>query len=501
MAARPVHGVNLGQHSTPAHNLADTLDTKFSIHGVRGRVPTTELSSMKNDSERMTRCRLLVIAIAAVTLAFCTSTLSATVRTGGRLIPQEDLKRIGLTRAWFGQVKLNPARNQVERAIFKGGRITVLTTGGVVHEFDAETGETLWTASIGNENYPSLGPAANDQFVALVNGSTLYVLDRTDGRPTLIRQVGGAPGAAPAMAERYVFVPLVKGRVEGYPLAVDSKVAPWFYQASGRTMVAPLATPASVAFTTEAGYLYVGYSDKPGMRFRLETGSEIVAPPSFQKPYIYVASTSGEVFAVHELSSERKWKYATGFPVERAPAPVGKRLFVTSAEPALHCVDIETGDGLWEAPHMKQFASASKTRVYGVGDLGELVALDGAKGSVLGRIAVNHTLRALVNHQNDRVYLVSEDGVVECLHEIDAKTPFEHNPEPATDAKKPDAVTKKAAAGTPPTATPPVEESSPFDDAAPPAATPPANPPATPPATPEKPPAEPGATDDNPFGN
>jgi hypothetical protein len=128
--------------------------------------------------------------------------LHAPARASGRLISQEQLRSVGLTRAWFAQVRLNPARNHVERAILTGDRLTVLTSAGVVQEFNAETGETMWTAQIGNENYPSLGPAANDQFVALVNGSTLYVLDRTDGRPTIIRQVGGAPGAAPAPMAR-----------------------------------------------------------------------------------------------------------------------------------------------------------------------------------------------------------------------------------------------------------------------------------------------------------
>jgi outer membrane protein assembly factor BamB len=439
----------------------------------------------------------LSAATVALALCICTVTHETPAHAANRLLSQPQLNRLGLTRAWFAQVRMNPARSHVERAILTGGRLTVLTSAGVVQEFNAETGETLWTAPIGNEKYPSLGPAANDKFVALLNGSTLYVLDRTDGRPTIIQRVGGAPGAAPALAPNYVFVPLVKGRIEGYPLATESKVNPWYYQASGRMMVAPLATPASVVFTTDTGNLYVGYSDKPGMRFRLETGSEILAPPAYQNPYVYVASGSGEVFAMQELTGARNWKYATGFPIERAPAPVGKRVFVTSAEPALHCIDAESGNGLWEAPNMKQFAAASKARVYGVDALGAFVALDGANGNVVGRIVVDHAIRSLVNKQNDRVYLVSDDGVVECLHEIDAKTPFEHSPAPTADATKPDAA-KQPAAATPPA----VEETSPFDDPAPPAATPPAaTPPATPPATPEKPPAGPAVPDDdNPFG-
>lgn len=439
-------------------------------------------------------------ALAAIIVSLVA--LGNVARSEGRLISQEEAHRLGLTRAWFAQVRLDRARNHIERAVLSGDRLTVLTSAGVVQEFNAVTGETLWTAPIGNESYPSLGPTGSEKYIALVNGSTLYVLDRTDGRPVIIRRVGGAPGAAPALAPNYVFVPLVNGRIEGYPLG-ETVLMPWYYQSHGRTMVSPLATPESVVWTTDSGYLYVGNSEQPRMRFRLETGSEIVAPPAYLKPYVYVASTSGEVFAMQELSGVRRWKYATGFPITRAAAPVGERVFVTSDEPALHCIDAASGNALWETPRVTQFASASKQRVYGVDDLGALVVLDGAKGTLLGRMASDHAIQALVNDQTDRLYLVSDDGIVECLRETDAKVPLYHNPK-KEEPKKPEAGQKQ-----PPKATAPAEKpnpkSKPSEEAAPPAEQPEQ---AEKPEQPEKPagtekPAKPGefGVDDNPFGN
>src|SRR5215216_1787253 len=144
-----------------------------------------------------------------------------------RLISQDEAARLGLTRAWFTQVRLNAAHTHVERAVLEGDRLTVLTSAGVVQELEALTGKTFWTAPIGNENYPSLGPAGNEKYVAVLNGSTLYVLDRKDGKPAIIRSVGSAPGAAPALSEQYVFVPLVSGRIEALSL-VNQKASPWY---------------------------------------------------------------------------------------------------------------------------------------------------------------------------------------------------------------------------------------------------------------------------------
>lgn len=361
------------------------------------------------------------------------STMTARVHAAGSLVTDVQLRHLGLERAWYGQVRLDPARNKVERAVLEGDRLTVLTTAGVVHEFNALTGKTIWIAPVGNPNYPSLGPAGNDTHVAILNGSTLYVLDRADGKPILIRRVGGAPGAAPGVAKNHVFVPLASGRIEAYSL-VEQKLTPWYYQSYGRAMVAPLVTPNSFVWTTDAGFFYVGRTDELGMRFRLETGSEIVAPPAYGAPHVIAATSNGEVFSMHELTGQRNWKYSAGFPVARAPAVVGNKVFVTSDEPTLHCIEATTGKGIWEAPKVSQFAAASAKRIYGVDDLGALVVLDANSGTMLGRMPTSSSTDALVNDQTDRVYLVSLDGVVQCFHEIGAKTAMHHRPKPQAEA-------------------------------------------------------------------
>lgn len=380
------------------------------------------------------RCQTKSTVVMAVALAAVV--LAGEARCEHRLISQDEAARLGLTRAWFTQVRLNAAYTHVERAVLEGDRLTVLTNAGVVQELNALTGKTYWVAPIGNENYPSLGPAGNEKFVAILNGSTLYVLDRKDGKPSIIRSVGSAPGAAPALSENYVFIPLVSGRVEALPLG-NQKTPPWYYQSFGRAMVAPLVTPESIVWTTDAGYLYVGGSTNLGMRYRLETGSEIVAPPSYHHPFVFVASLEGELFAMHEMTGSQRWKYSCGFPVTRAAAGVGERVFVTSAEPALHCVNATNGMGIWEAPQVQQFAAISKDRVYGVNDLGEFVVLNAATGAQLAKIRADRPIHALVNDQTDRVYLVSDDGMVECLHEVNMKEPMYHNPKPTPPKEEP----------------------------------------------------------------
>src|SRR5690606_9006526 len=85
------------------------------------------------------------------------------------LVSSEQAQRFGLQRAWFSQVELNPGRTRVERTVLLGDELAVLTTAGVLHVLDADTGATRWVKRIGNPSYPSLGPASSEKHLAIIN--------------------------------------------------------------------------------------------------------------------------------------------------------------------------------------------------------------------------------------------------------------------------------------------------------------------------------------------
>src|SRR5437870_1057109 len=110
----------------------------------------------------------------------------------------------------------------------------------------------LSMAAIGNPMYATSTPAANDKFVSVCNGSTLYVMRAGDGSVVWTKAMVGAPGAGPALTEDYVFIPMVSGQVES--LALDKpKLPAGLYKSFGRTVLQPVVSSNSVAWTTEAG--------------------------------------------------------------------------------------------------------------------------------------------------------------------------------------------------------------------------------------------------------
>jgi outer membrane protein assembly factor BamB len=445
------------------------------------------------------RFSLRAALLAAALVLTGTSGLLAEPIAGG-LLARDQLARLGLVRAWFAQVQLDSARSHVERAILSGNQLFVLTSAGTLHAFDAHTGATIWIMAIGDADHPSLGPAANAELVAVVNGNTLHVLQRNNGQPKIVRRIGGTTGAAPVLSPTYCFVPMLTGRLEGYSLLEPTK-RPWFFQSVGRAMTAPRVTDSSVIWSTDSGHVYAANSTLPGVRYRVETGSEIVATPGYQNPMLYVATISGELIALHETTGAEQWRFAADYPIVRSPAAIDGRVFVSTLEPEMYCIDGANGAPLWGAPTIKQFAALSRERVYAIDSLSALVVLDAASGAMLQRMPTGGAMSALVNDQTDRLYLISADGKVQCLHEIGATTPLVHNPIPA-------APPAQAAPGP---ATPTVPAAPPQPSAPPPAAAPPSNDnpfdilpsstPATPPtpATPSTPPTPPPG--DNPFGD
>ena len=82
------------------------------------------------------------------------------------------------------------------------------TDKAVVQAIDAETGKTLWSKQVGQPQYPTMSPGVNRDFVAIINGSRLYVLNRFNGDLLWETELAGAPGAGPALSTKRIYVPI-----------------------------------------------------------------------------------------------------------------------------------------------------------------------------------------------------------------------------------------------------------------------------------------------------
>ncbi len=341
------------------------------------------------------------------------------------LVSNLEAERHGLVRAWFSQAQVDRTQHRVEQAILAGDQLFVLTTAGVLHAMDAETGQTDWVARIGDPNYPSLGPSANEKYIALVNGSTVTVLDRANGLELMHHELTGGAGGGPALTNDHVYVPMFTGKIEAYPLNEEAGRI-WYYASTGRVFDSPIATSNSVIWPTDRGFLYVAKNDGDGVRFRFESSGQMNPEPVVADGTLYATSSNGYLYAIDEQSGQQRWRYSTGDSIIRSPVAVSGRLYVATEEPGLHAVATEKGRPIWESPGIVQLLAVTKSRVYGLSRKGDIVVLDLASGVPLGRLHTSAATHAVVNDQTDRLYLIGDTGLVQCLHELGADEPMLH---------------------------------------------------------------------------
>jgi len=355
---------------------------------------------------------------------FFMATLAVTTPawTADQLVGFEVASRNGLERSWFSQIRVDRTRNRVTDWTLHADLLIALTSTGTVHAIDMESGRTRWMAQVGKPGSPCTGPAANADYVAVLSDSKLFVLDRGDGHLVWSRRIGNVSEAAPVLSESHVYVTQINGRVEGFPLE-DPTARVWQYQSVGHIYQTPLITGEFLTWASDQGHLYFSDAISPRVLFRIETYDEIASSPTAYGENLYATSLGGYLYCYDKSDGQERWRFSSGMPIVKKPIIVDDKAYFASETPALYALDSTSGRHLWTAEGVVQFVAQGTDRVYGVDRFGTLLILDGESGTLAGRIATGAGISALANEQTDRIFLVSDTGLVQCLHELGASEP------------------------------------------------------------------------------
>jgi outer membrane protein assembly factor BamB len=392
---------------------------------------------------------------------------------------REELARHGLVRAFFTQVQLDPARTRVTEMILDGDFLLVQTSASTLHALDAETGVTRWTRQVGDPRHPTLRAAVHGKWVAVINGSWVFVLDRNDGRVLWSARSDGAPGAGPALSSQRVYVPALDGKVFAYridrlisppseelmqraarittgelePLKPELpvRVVPLVSQSFGAVIIQPILTHEEageerVAWGTDRGFLFLGVINRIREEqfpfiYRVDAAGGIVAQPTYLRPdrargrdfgMLFVVSGGGFVYAIRERDGKALWRFSVGEPIYEPVAALGDDVFVTSVLGRICCLSVNDGSLNWAAPACKRFVAASAERVYAVDGLDQLRVLDRNTGVLLDSINISPLPIRLLNTETDRIYLATPWGLIECWREQNLQQPIRHQPEPTS---------------------------------------------------------------------
>jgi hypothetical protein len=123
-------------------------------------------------------------------------------------------------------------------------------------------------------------------------------------------------------------------------------------------------------------------------------------------------------------------------------------------------LNAQTGDQLWAQPvnDIDQIFAHAGNRIIGRDREGQLVVLDADTGDTVMRACDFPVRRFVTNADTDRVYLIGEGGMVQCLRPIGSEFPVFHRQITAEPAAETKAKSAKKAGEEPPAANKPAAD-------------------------------------------
>jgi outer membrane protein assembly factor BamB len=384
----------------------------------------------------------------------------------GRIPSAEELRRLNLTEAWRASVPMDGRRDAILRVDFSRRNLFVVTKSGQVVKLNAETGEQIWRARVGKPYTILPVFAANNRSVYVVANADVYGLDRANGTQKWNYPLRNGLAASPVADETQIYLPSANSRLYTYYLPFitteersgeavtrsrvygspdptgDARPRPVWEEETRITLAfKPLQTSDTLFVISPEG-VAVGYSKvvREGVGsteiYRFSMEGRVRVNPGQYGEVGYIGSDDAALYAINLNNGKLRWRHSTGSAVSRQPVALDKDVYVTSAREGLARIDRESGDSLWRLPRGRalvpansdadRFLAANDRFVYASDPSGRLVVLDRKRGTRLSMLDTTSFRFPVVNDTTDRLYLVSNDGVILCLHDSDQVTPIRH---------------------------------------------------------------------------
>ncbi len=362
--------------------------------------------------------RSLILGIAA-TYLFALTGNAAAEPIAAQLIPRTEAARHGLQRTWFTQIELQNQQAKIVDLKLDDGVLFVQSSWATTQAIDANTGKVLWVAELGDRRHPSMPIGVSATRVAVINATTVYVLNRKTGQVEFTRLMEGTPAAGPALDDVGVYCPNMHGQVEVYSLTHDDHRSLANLRVSGRSEVQPVNTELGMAWGSTGGDMAVAGSEANSILFRVATGFPIIASPSTRGKTVYFGVGNGYVHAFNNSTGQEQWTFASGSPVIQSPMPYEDAVYVVCKDRSLFRLAVATGQEDWRIDGVQKFVAATPNRLYVIDSSGRMAILNPKSGAVIDSLKLPHDLIAMPNYQNDQIILASNSGLIQEMHEIE----------------------------------------------------------------------------------
>lgn len=297
---------------------------------------------------------------------------------------------------------------------------------GMLMAINGRTGRTEWSKLYGRRGYPQPMADANDQFVFTISDFSLNCLLRSNGELLWSRKLEGVPIAGPVVGDEFTYVPMLDGTVVAYDFKGGPRLTPR-YKSQGGIHKPMIATKNSVAWATNRDYFYVGYSDRPVVRYRIESSGQILSPPSSEGPLrLFFTTETGYVYCIYAPDGSVQWRFSCGQPIDTSAVAIGDAVFVALQRGGLYKLGLENGDAKWFVPRIEKFLAANDQYVYALDQANSMVVLDINSGAQIGTLDLSGYDFFYTNGETDRIIIGSKKGRLVVLRSAAHPYPMVH---------------------------------------------------------------------------
>ena len=313
--------------------------------------------------------------------------------------------------------------------------VTYLITAsrdGAVEGFNAESGKILWSTSVGDYTLPTYGPGVNEDFVAVSNGSILYVLDTKTGKLIGQRKLTESLAAAPQPVNNNIYCSTLSNAIISIDATniADSVITSARFSSGVPSAVIPSHNKLFIAWPNK-NFIYVAQSGRSIALWSRLVGQELfVASPQATSDGFIAVSSTGMVYRMNLSRTESiVWRANLAAQCTTTPLVADGVILVVTDSGSMIALSEKDGERLWlsEETAIAQPLAITPERVYAQQKAGQLVAIDRKTGKTYARVE-RAFANGMHNDVNDRIILSSESGAMMCLHEPNSLRPRLNRP-------------------------------------------------------------------------
>lgn len=151
-----------------------------------------------------------------------------------------------------------------------------------------------------------------------------------------------------------------------------------------------------------------------------------LAPERRQGGMFIAGALSGHVYAMNDVTGLLRWTYLTEKPISERIAAFGDHAFIPTDNGDYFAITLRAGLEAWRASNIKRTVASSSSRLYTIDSLNRLAVINRETGHRLKTLDIGNTKFQVFNQWTDRIYLVTSDGLIQCLHETQQIEPLHH---------------------------------------------------------------------------